>query len=183
MNEQRQQAYFNLIRSLLDSSSGEELEILAANQELLDAGFLQMLEAAVEMFSEHGNDNTANRLRNLAMQLGEALNLDNQVDLQSLSKEEKQAYFQFLGEVLQATSESNGNSQVVYPLLIKNTDKLDGVLAGILRRWGTNVLREAQADEAKSLASDIGNFSNLIEQFSLGDKASNMEIAIAGYLR
>ncbi|MEH2302688.1 MAG: hypothetical protein V7K88_27830 [Nostoc sp.] len=43
-------------------------------------------------------------------------------------------------EVLQATADSSGNSQVVYPLLAKNTDKLDGVLAEILRRWGTNRL-------------------------------------------
>ncbi|MEH2452707.1 MAG: hypothetical protein V7K20_15750 [Nostoc sp.] len=68
------------------------------------------------------------------------LNLDNKVDLQSFSEEEIQTYYQFLMEVLQATADSSGNSQVVYPLLAKNTDKLDGVLAEILRRWGTNRL-------------------------------------------
>ncbi|MHC5828659.1 MAG: CHAT domain-containing protein, partial [Nostoc sp.] len=84
-------------------------------------------------------------------------------------------------QVLQATLESSGNSQIVYPLLAKNTDKLDGVLAEILRRWGTNRLREAKADEAEDLAADIVVFSNLIAQFPLGSKASNMEIAITGY--
>jgi tetratricopeptide (TPR) repeat protein len=179
MNEQRQQAYLNLIRSLLDSPSGEE-EILAANQELLDAGFLQTVEAEAETYLQQGDENTANWLRNLAMQLGEGLNIDNQVDLQSLSEEEI-AYFQFLIEVLQATTDSEGDSQVVYSLLERNKDKLDGVLAEMLRRWGTNRLGEAEVDEVENLAAVIFGFSNLIQQFPLGNKASNMEIAITGY--
>ncbi|MEH2262690.1 CHAT domain-containing protein [Nostoc sp.] len=181
MNKQRQQAYLNLIRSLLDSSSGEEAEILAANQELLDAGFVQKVEEVAQMCSQHGDEKTANWLQSLAMQLREGFNLDNKVDLQSLSEEEIQTYYQFLMEVLQATGDSEGDSQVVYPLLAKNTDKLDGVLAEILRRWGTNTLGEAKADEAEYLAAVIVAFSNLIQQFPLGSKASNMEIAITGY--
>ncbi|WP_245911799.1 tetratricopeptide repeat protein, partial [Brunnivagina elsteri] len=181
MNEKRQQAYLNLIRSLLDSPSGEEPEILAANQELLDAGFVQTLEEVAQMYSQHGDETTANWLQGLAMQLGEALNLDTKVNSQSLSEEEIQTYYQFLMEVLQATADSKVNPQVVYPLLAQNTDKLDGVLAEILRRWGTNRLGEAKADEPKYLAAVILNFSNLIQQFPLGDKASNIEIAITGY--
>jgi CHAT domain-containing protein len=180
MNEQRQQAYLNLIRSLLDSPSGEEAGILGANQDLLDAGFVQTIEEVAQMCSQHGDDKTANRLRNLAMQPREALNLDNELDLQFLS-EEIQAYFQFLMEVIQATAESEGDAQVVYSLLARNTEKLDGMLEEILRRWGTNRLREAKADDAEFLAANIVNFSNLIQQFPLGDKASNMEIAITGY--
>jgi CHAT domain-containing protein len=180
MNEKRQQAYLNLIRSLLDSPSGEEPKILAANQELLDVGFLQKVKEVAQMCSQHGDEKTANWLRNLAMQLGEALNLDNKVDLQSLSQEEKQGYFQFLMEVLRATAESEGDTQVVYPLLANNTDRLDEVLAEILHHWGTNTLKEAKADEAEYLAAVIVKFSNLIQQFPLGSKASNMEIAITG---
>ncbi|WP_155960359.1 hypothetical protein [Fischerella sp. PCC 9605] len=44
MNEQRQQAYLNLIQSLLNCPEGEESEILAANQDLIDAGFLRVLK-------------------------------------------------------------------------------------------------------------------------------------------
>ncbi|MEH2111611.1 CHAT domain-containing protein [Nostoc sp.] len=181
MNEQHQQAYLNLIRSLLESPSAEEAEILAANQELLDAGFVQTVEEVAQMFSQQGDENTANWLQSLAMQLSEALNLDNQVDLQSLSEEEIEAYYQFLMQVLQATADNSGNSQVVYLLLAKNTDKLDGVLAEILHRWGANRLGEAKADEAEYLAAVIVEFSNLTAQFPLGSKASNMEIAITGY--
>ncbi|MEH2088831.1 MAG: hypothetical protein V7K61_19185, partial [Nostoc sp.] len=182
MNEQRQQAYLNFIQSLLNCSSHDEVgEILAANQELVDVGFLQTLEAKAAMFSQQGYENTASWLQGLAMQLREALNLDTKVDLQSLSEEEIQAYFQFLMKVIIATAESRGNSQVVYSLLAKNTDKLDGVLTEILRCWGINSLGEVTADEAEDLAAVIVEFSNLIAQFPLGSKASNMEIAITGY--
>jgi hypothetical protein len=48
------------------------------------------------------------------MQLGEGLNLDTKVDLQSLSGEEIQTYIQFFMQVIQATADSSGNFQVVY---------------------------------------------------------------------
>ncbi|NEP35325.1 MAG: tetratricopeptide repeat protein, partial [Moorea sp. SIO3B2] len=87
----------------------------------------------------------------------------------------------FLLQVLQATAESNSDAQVVYPLLKANTDKLDDRLAELLRVVATTILAEAEADQAEYLAAVIGNFSNLIQQFPLGDKASTMEIAITGY--
>ncbi|NMF67107.1 CHAT domain-containing protein [Brasilonema octagenarum] len=93
----------------------------------------------------------------------------------------EEEYINLLEQVLEVTADSRGNPQVVYPLLENNRDKLDDVLEKTLRRWATNRLREAQADVAKSIAGDIVNFSNLIQQFPLGDKASNMEIAITGY--
>ncbi len=75
MNEQRLQAYDQLIENLLNCPSGEEPAILAANTELLDAGFLEVLEAVAENFSQQGEENVANRLSNLANQLSAALNL------------------------------------------------------------------------------------------------------------
>ncbi|WP_248277350.1 CHAT domain-containing protein, partial [Brasilonema octagenarum] len=144
-----------------------------------------------------------NWLRNLAIQLREALNLTPQPPslvgrgenskplkkqeeewkrgLQSLGEEELQEYFQFLEEVLRVTAESEGDAQVVYPLLVENTQYLNLNLAEVLRRWMTNKLAEVETDEAQSFAVDIFNFSNRIQEFPLGDKASNMEIAIAGY--
>lgn len=38
MEEQRQDAYFNLIQQLSSCSNGEKGEILAANQDLIDGG-------------------------------------------------------------------------------------------------------------------------------------------------
>lgn len=80
MNQKRQEAYLNLIQQLLDCPSGEEPEILRANQELLDADFLQVLEAVAQMCFQQGDENTANWLRNLGNQLVEALNLSLQLN-------------------------------------------------------------------------------------------------------
>lgn len=54
MNEQRQQAYLDLIERLLNCPSEEEPEILQANLDLLDAEFLLMLKAVAENFSLQG---------------------------------------------------------------------------------------------------------------------------------
>ncbi|WP_287359525.1 hypothetical protein [Moorena sp. SIO3B2] len=91
------------------------------------------------------------------------------------------AQLKFLLEVLQATADSNGDSQIVYPLLADNTDKINPRLAELLRDWATTKLAEVKPDEAENIAAVIVDFSNLIQQFLLGDKASNSSIAITGY--
>jgi len=188
MNEQRQEAYLNLIQSLLNCPSDEEPEILAANAELIDAGLVQMMLAWAEMASQQGNENVANWLQNLARELAQVLNLTPEephpspvLGGEGIEEERFREYLQFLMEVLQATDESDGNPQVIYPLLAANTAKLDDIFAEILRRWMPETLAQAETETATSIAVDIGNFSNLIQQFPLGSKASNMEIAIAGY--
>ncbi|NEO14418.1 MULTISPECIES: CHAT domain-containing tetratricopeptide repeat protein [unclassified Moorena] len=91
------------------------------------------------------------------------------------------AQLDFLLQVLQATADSNGDQQVVYPLLAANIDKINQTLAEKLRDWATRKLAEAKPDEAKLLAAGILFLSYLIQQFPLGDQASNIEIAITGY--
>ena len=180
MNEQRQDAYVDLIIKLLNCTSEDEGKILEANQYLLDAEFLQMVEAVAKMMSEEGRENDANWLRNLKNQLAEYLNessLQRQID--DLSEEDLQAYLQVLMQILQATVESKCDAEVIYPLFAANTDKLDDNFAKILRRWATNKFEEAEADEAEYIATVIVCFGDLLAQFPLGNKASNMEIAIA----
>ncbi|WP_228014452.1 tetratricopeptide repeat protein [Fortiea sp. LEGE XX443] len=173
MNEQRLQAYYQLIQTLLSCSSGEEPEILAANTELLDTGFVRVVAAVAENFSQQGEENTANWLRNLATQLTPKT--------PAITEEDIEIYGQFIFTVLRTTAESKGNPQVIYPLLAANTDKLNPIFAEILQPWATNTLAEAEPEAATSIAAVIGEFSNLIQQFPLGSKASNMEIAVAGY--
>ena len=58
MNEQRAQAYVNLIQQLLACTDGEELNnILQANQELIDHQFLQVMENYGTGLEEQGNNN------------------------------------------------------------------------------------------------------------------------------
>ncbi|MEO1432426.1 MAG: CHAT domain-containing protein [Cyanobacteria bacterium J06633_8] len=185
MNSQRQDAYLNLIRQLLDCPVGEESEILAARRSLIDAEFLQVVEAVAKMMWKQGNRDTANWLKILANELAEALNINvessSQTQVEELSEEDLQAYLQVLMEILRVISESNGDAQVVYPLFAANTDKLDDVFAAILRRWAINNFKQVEADVAEYIALNIGDFGNLIQQFPLGNKANNIEIAIASY--
>ncbi|NEO41202.1 MAG: CHAT domain-containing protein [Moorea sp. SIOASIH] len=87
----------------------------------------------------------------------------------------------FLLKVLKATTESRGDKQVVYPLLAANIEKLNHKLAEKLRAFATSKLAEVKPYQSKLLAADIGSFSTLIQELPLGDKASNIEIAITGY--
>ncbi|MBD2337435.1 tetratricopeptide repeat protein [Calothrix sp. FACHB-156] len=87
----------------------------------------------------------------------------------------------FLQRLLQIISESNSDTQVVYPFLAKNVEKLNEHLAEVLRLWATNILKKLQPDEAQLIATYISNFSILLTQFPLGSRARNIEIAITGY--
>jgi len=186
MNEQRQQAYLNLIQDLLSSSSDEELDVLTSNQELLDAGFLQAVEAVGEMASQQGNGNTAARLRNLATELRNTLDLPPQANLEEKSEpvnhEDSQTYLQFLIQVLQAIADSGGDAQVVYPLLTANQDKFNARFVEAFQSWaGDRFSRVEQQEEAQALARVIINFIQLIELFPLENKSISIEISIIGW--
>ncbi len=43
MDEQRQEAYLNLINTLLNCHAGEQAKVLSANQQLIDAGLVQTI--------------------------------------------------------------------------------------------------------------------------------------------
>ena len=162
--------YQGIIEQLLNCASDEEAwQILDANRDWVDAGFQQtMLEVAEDLRTQGDLDN-ANFLMNLAE------------ELMGVHGNTSDAQLNFLMQVLQATAESGGDAQKVNPLLSANIDKLDDRLAEQLQALATNKLAEAKPDEAEYIAADIGNFSNLIQEFPLGKKASNMEIAITGY--
>ncbi|HEY9836200.1 MAG TPA: hypothetical protein V6D27_04835, partial [Vampirovibrionales bacterium] len=82
---------------------------------------------------------------------------------QDLNDEED--YFNFLMDVLQATSDSEGNAAVVYPLLQQNLDKLEVKLAEILQDWVREVWEETDPNQRFEIAVDIGTFGNLIQRF------------------
>ena len=174
MKEQRLQAYYQLIESLLGCPSGEEGEILAAHRELLDAGFLEVVAAFAEHFAQQGEENIANWLRNLAANLAPEI-----PEPTPITGENIKAYLEFLRQLLRAIAESNGDAQVVYPLLAANTDKLNRTFEQILRLWATQTLSEVEPDTAQSIAVVICDFSILIQLFPLGSRADNLEIAIA----
>ncbi|EGJ31582.1 MULTISPECIES: CHAT domain-containing tetratricopeptide repeat protein [Moorena] len=97
-----------------------------------------------------------------------------------MDKQQFQEYGNFLMSILRAV-ETDHRPQSVYPLLQKNLDKLDKNLEQILQSWARETLPQLQPKLAEDVARVILEFGILIQQFTLGDIASNLEIAIASY--
>ncbi len=183
MDEQRVQAYLSLIQELLECPRGEVNSILKRQREQIDVGFLQQCRVVAEQLQARGEANQAQFLRDLAQQLGEYVK--NQSSGMSNSASQPKAagdeYHRFLMQVLQATSKSRGNPSVVYPILQQNLGKLDVNLAQILRLWASQFFSQSDKIQTIRVAADIGQFANLIQNFSLGSQSNNLEIAISGY--
>ncbi|PSB54983.1 tetratricopeptide repeat protein, partial [Chamaesiphon polymorphus] len=93
--------------------------------------------------------------------------------------QETEQQLDFLLEVLQSIANSNGDSQVVYPLLQQNLVLLDDEIVEILKDWVSTSFAEMDRDTQRLITNDIVDFGNLIQQFPLGNKAVNMELSIA----
>ncbi|HAC65706.1 MAG TPA: hypothetical protein DCF68_19790, partial [Cyanothece sp. UBA12306] len=199
MDEQRTQAYLNLINQLLTCNQGDEPQVLQENQELLDKGLIEVMIAVAQQLEEAGRENKAQFLMNIAQQLAQALGLlendtrptENTFQdslnllmyaLRRVSQNPN--YLDFLIETLQKISK-NPNPQVIYPFLAQNLDKLDDNLRRMFLSWAMNTIFLAQANtkkqEAEYIADVIVKFSDLMAQFPLGNIAMNQEIAITGY--
>ena len=176
MNEERRQAYFALIQALLSCPNGEEGQILQDHQELIDEEFLLVCQQVAQQLQGDGRENEAGFLLNLAQQLAEYLKNTTQAKATLLEE-----YLRFLMQVLKATEESRGDPSVVYPLLQRNLEKLDEAFVHILQAWASQTFSEIENKKLLSLAAVIGDFSNLIQKFPLGNQANNYEIGIAGY--
>ena len=175
MNEQRLQEYLNLIQALLECPNGEEIiNTLTAHPHLLDPDLVEVMRHLAAMIAQDGYENNAIFLTNLAQQIAAYLH-------NHLSPESRQEYINFLVEVLVATSDSKGNPQVVYPILKANQDKLNHKLVALYSDWAKNILSQATPEKAPSYAQVFLYFSKLFRDFSLGNRASNLDIAIIGY--
>jgi len=172
MNEQRTQAYLNLINQLLSCNDGDEPRILQENQELLDQSLVTELLKVADNLRLRSDLNNANRLMNIAGNLLQSYS--------SSSIKTETNYLNFLIETLQKISE-NPNPQVIYPFWAQNLDKLDDNLVRILDSWARETLTKVNSKQAYSIAVHIFYFSESIQQFTLGNIAANKEIAITGY--
>ncbi|BAZ48520.1 PpiC-type peptidyl-prolyl cis-trans isomerase [Nostoc sp. NIES-4103] len=73
IESQRLDAYLNLIQSLLNCSVGEEQQLLEANQDLIDSGFLQVLEAVIKQAEQEGAKDAAQFLSQLLTVLQQSI--------------------------------------------------------------------------------------------------------------
>ena len=179
MNQNRLQTYINIIQQLLTTPTEKTHQILAANQELLDAGLLQTITMVAQTSAENGNQEANEFLLTLAVQLSEKLEVSITENISATATPLE--YLKFLIQILQATHESKSDPKIIDPILQNNLTKLDRGLAETLQAWATSTLVEVKPEEAHSIAADIVNFSNRIQEFPLGNKANNLEIAITGY--
>nr|WP_254053088.1 CHAT domain-containing tetratricopeptide repeat protein [Microcystis sp. MC19] len=121
----------------------------------------------------------------MAQQLGQFLNP------QARSIEEYQG---FLLEVLQAEYESDSDPAVVYPILQRRQHLLDDTFAQLLQQFARKCFSKRNIEDVADIvgvienlrnklqdAGVIGNLCHIIQDFPLGSRANNLEIAITGY--
>ncbi|MEG5160411.1 hypothetical protein QUB37_08165, partial [Microcoleus sp. AT3-A2] len=181
MEETRAQAYLQLIETLLTCPNGEERQILQANLELVDSGFLQVCEVVAENLAEEGQENHANFLRNLASQLGQFLGMNDEGDRDNSEGENPQEYAKFIGELLQAEEDRNSDIQVIYPMLAERQHLLNARFAETLQQRAQNLIAGENPETIEFIVALIENLSIHIYQFPLGSRLNNLEIAITGY--
>jgi CHAT domain-containing protein len=87
----------------------------------------------------------------------------------------------FLRLLLHEISNSDGDRNIIYPILQANLGKINYKLAELLRESVDSLLLDVDLEVSREIAVDIGKFSDLLSQFPLGSKADNLEIAIVGY--
>ncbi|MEY3868608.1 MAG: hypothetical protein RLZZ338_2499 [Cyanobacteriota bacterium] len=180
MDENRAQAYLQLINALLTCPNGEEPEILQANLELLDQEFLLVCEIFAEKLAEEGNENGANFLRNLVSQLGQLFGMNDEADTDKSEGENPQEYLEFILELLEA-EESYRGFAVIYPMLAKREHLLNARFAKILQLVADGLIADKDPEIIESIVAIIGNLSIHISDFPRGNRANNIEIAITGY--
>lgn len=166
-------SYLELIEALLNCSHGEEQDILNVNSNLIDAELIAQLEQVAANLAEQGDRDNANFLKSLAVQFYDQLD-----DIIRIRK--RNFLLDVLIEITKSNNDKNFEKELVYPLLIAKLDKLDESLGDVLCRLWTDELSKLQ-EQRHDFVAGILNFSNLIQEFPLGNKAANVEIAIAGY--
>jgi tetratricopeptide (TPR) repeat protein len=184
MEQQRSEDYYRLIHHLLTCRDGEEPKILMANPDLIDDGLVQAMKQVASMMAQQGNQNFANYLIHVAEHLPNSPFFRSvtlrQVHQQGVT-ESNSVKFPSLGADLKTIVESKGNPQAVYNLLQANRDKLDDNFVEQFRNWAFSTLPNAEPETAQVMATVVREFSTLMWQSPLGNRAINLEIAITGY--
>ena len=181
MNEKRLENYLNLIQKLLSCAKESEVEqCLTHNKELLDLDLIQTINQVATRFEQNGEQEQAKYLNFLVVFLANRFGIsEDEIDTSPISESED--YINFFKKILRTTANSNSNSEVVYPLLQKNLDKLNEIFAERFFQWATDTLSSLESEQAYLLAKVILNFSVMLQEFSFGNWKNNQEIAIKGY--
>ena len=181
MNEQRTQAYLNLINQLLSCNNGDEPRIVQENRELLDEGLIEVMIAVAQQLGNAGRENEAQWLLNMAQQLTGILKQMQNGDF-NLSENDHENYFQFIVHILQLV-EQNPTPENLYPYLNQNLSKLNETFHQIFTDCINNILQNGAKSQVllQRFGIIIMSFGELFSNFSLGITHINKEIVITCY--
>jgi CHAT domain-containing protein len=87
----------------------------------------------------------------------------------------------FLIESLSLIAQTQGNAERVYAFWRMNLDKIDASLIQIMSDFASTNLEKRSKEEREFIARDFGGFGCSIQQFPLGNRAINLELAITSY--
>ncbi|MEG4583457.1 tetratricopeptide repeat protein, partial [Microcoleus sp. MON1_C5] len=181
MQENRAQAYLQLIHTLLNCPNGDEPQILQDNSELLDRGFLETCELVASTLAEEGRENGSNFLRNLVSHLEQFIDMNDDGDSNNSEGENSQEYANFILELLQAEEASDRDIKVIYPMLDQREHLLNSRFAETLQQVAEKLLDGENAETISSIVGVIENLSIHLWNFPRGNIANNIEIAITGF--
>lgn len=177
MDEQCWKAYFNLIDALRNCHSAEQaLEIINVNQDLIDDEFVKTQVKLAATLEKVGFDTALEFLKS-------AINRSKDKLGKLKSKETKNQEVRiFISDLLITILKTDCNPHVVVSLIAENLDKLDDEFCQVLQNYAADTLPTTEPAAARGLAIAINDFSNIIQNFHLGNKVNNVEIAITGYV-
>jgi hypothetical protein len=163
MDEQRVQAYVEVIEQLLECVPGSEEELLEANGDLLDEGLLEMMAQYVDLMEREGDSN-AKWLRQFMRQVGQSL---------GLAEYEAEG---FLLESVQLILDTESNQAQVYEFWQANVERLNEALLQVMPDVFAMLIQE---NDPEMIAIAFNNLGNLIQNFPLGSRDLNLEIDLA----
>ena len=169
MVDSRTQAYRNLIKSLLSCPSGEEPEILNTKLDLVDVFFLDAITEVSMRLNNQDHQDYITRLQNVINPL-----------VINFLKPNLKSYIDFQMALPETFINSQNNPNIVHKFLLNNLNLLDEVLAIIMRNSVINV-RKFDPQTRMYFAHLNSTFSGWMIDFTLGNRANNLEIAMAGY--
>ncbi len=158
MDEQRIQAYVNLIQQLLGCASGEELALLKQHAELVDAGLLAVMAQMADLLEQQGNPN-AGWLRQFAQKLRAGLAGENQGV--SSADAPMQASLAFLAEILRQVANTQGNIRQVYSFLAEHQHQLNETLLQAMPMMASRFFN-SDTDQQALFAAMFVNFGSFI---------------------
>ena len=174
IEEQRQRVYWELIEKLLNCPKGEGIEILQANSELLDRGFVQILLDVADELREQEDLENADRLMNIARYLLEIYVLSRQPQRKlQADRLLNQGVQQFNASQFRAAIESWEESLAIYREIGDLWGEANslGNLGAIYNSWGQYQKAIEYQQQSLGIKREIGDRS--------GESASLCNLGIA----